>query len=75
MVDLTAHDGVTVIANFHPDDPSRSVKEWLVDWPLIFRDERSLAALFPDPASVETVRSDNKELLYGAVGKGREVFR
>jgi 2-polyprenyl-3-methyl-5-hydroxy-6-metoxy-1,4-benzoquinol methylase len=61
---LTVPGGVTAIANFHRDDPSRTVKEWLVDWPLVLRDETELAALFPVPSSVQTLQTENKSLVY-----------
>ena len=41
-------EGVIAISNFHPDDPSRLVKTWLVDWPLIYRTEDDCGfQLFP----------------------------
>jgi SAM-dependent methyltransferase len=72
MVRLTGPDGIAVVANFHPDDPSRTVKDWLVDWRLIFRDEKDLAALFPDPAGVTTSLSPNKALVYAFVARDGE---
>jgi 2-polyprenyl-3-methyl-5-hydroxy-6-metoxy-1,4-benzoquinol methylase len=69
LVALTAPGGVTAVANFHVQDPSRTVKEWLVDWPLVLRDEAALAALFPDPSSVEAVQSENKALVYALARK------
>jgi 2-polyprenyl-3-methyl-5-hydroxy-6-metoxy-1,4-benzoquinol methylase len=74
MVELTTEGGLTIVANFHPDDPSRAVKDRLVDWPLIFRDAPALAALFPESSSVETRVSENRALVYAAAGKGRSVF-
>jgi SAM-dependent methyltransferase len=71
MVHLTVPGGVTVVANFHPADPSRHVKGWLVDWPLIFRDEAALAALFPDPANVQTSLSENGALTYARAPRPR----
>jgi 2-polyprenyl-3-methyl-5-hydroxy-6-metoxy-1,4-benzoquinol methylase len=64
LVGLTAPGGVTAVANFQPADPSRSVKDWLVDWPLVYRDEAALAALFPDGAKVQTFASANGSLAY-----------
>jgi SAM-dependent methyltransferase len=61
---VTAADGVLAITNFHPLDPSRLVKQWLVDWPLVYRDERACLGLFPDPAQAQVRRSDNGALLY-----------
>ena len=33
LTNCLSPDGVIAISNFHPDDPSRLVKTWLVDWP------------------------------------------
>jgi SAM-dependent methyltransferase len=71
LVHLTVPDGVTVVANFHPADPSRNVKDWLVDWPLIFRNEAALAALFPDPSTVQTSLSENGALTYALATRPR----
>jgi hypothetical protein len=73
LVALTAPGGITAVANFHRKDPSRTVKEWLVDWPLVLRDEEELATLFPDPASVETVRSQNNALVYAMARQSSAV--
>jgi len=64
LVRLTTPGGITAIANFHPADPSRNVKDWLVDWPLIFRGEAELVALFPESLAVETSLSENGSLAY-----------
>ena len=75
LVDMLAHTaagGIIAVANFHPADPSRAVNEWLVDWPLIYRDESALSALFPKSALVETAQSQNKALAYASARqKGR----
>jgi hypothetical protein len=60
---LTIPGGVTAITNFHPEDPSRLVKDWLVDWRLVYRTEAQVAELFSDPASVLTTRSKNRSLV------------
>jgi SAM-dependent methyltransferase len=64
LVGMTSPGGVTAIANFHPADPSRHVRDWLVDWPLILRGKAELAALFPEPARVATSPSDNGALSF-----------
>lgn len=64
LVGMTAPGGVTAVANFHPADPSRNVRDWLGDWSLIHRDEAGLAALFPEPAWVATSRSENGALSF-----------
>ena len=63
MMTLTKRGGVIAISNFHPDDPSRLVKEWLVDWWLVFRDEYEVPQLFPIPSNVTSVLSPNKALV------------
>ena len=60
--------GVIALSNFHPGDPSRYVKELLVDWPLVFREEASCARLFPPSLSVQTSRSNNQALVYAVAG-------
>ncbi len=69
MADVTAPGGVTAMTNFHPADPSRVVKEWMVDWWLVFRDEQEVADLFPDPAKVHVVRSANQSLVMASARK------
>jgi hypothetical protein len=41
------------------------VEEWLADWPLIYRDEATVAALFPAGMSPQAARSGNGALVYG----------
>jgi extracellular factor (EF) 3-hydroxypalmitic acid methyl ester biosynthesis protein len=65
---LTVPEGVTAITNFHPEDPSRLVKDWLVDWRLVFRTEAQVVALFPDPAGVLTMLSHNGALVCAQTG-------
>ena len=69
MTALTADGGVLAISNFAPEDPSRLVKDWLVGWPLIYRNERDVAALFPSRLSVATTRSANLALVYGLAAR------
>lgn len=64
MQKLTSSDGTLAITNFHANDPSRYVKEWLVDWPLVFRTESEVQALFPDPGRTQILHSPNKALVY-----------
>lgn len=63
MVRLTAPGGLIAISNFHPDDPSKNAKDWLTDWPLLYKDEATLKALFPSHVSVSTARSSNGSLV------------
>lgn len=64
MQKLTSSDGTLAITNFHAHDPSRYVKEWLVDWPLVFRTESEVLDLFPDPNRTQILHSPNKALVY-----------
>ena len=67
LATLAAHlapGGVIALSNFHRTDPSRLVKKWLCDWPLIYRDEEEGARLFPDALAVATQASANGALLY-----------
>lgn len=63
MVRLTAPAGLLAISNFHPDDPSKNAKDWLTDWPLMYKDEATLKALFPIHVSASTQRSTNGSLV------------
>jgi SAM-dependent methyltransferase len=64
MQTLTSSEGTLAITNFHAHDPSRYVKEWLVDWPLMFRTESEVLDLFPDPNRTRILHSPNKALVY-----------
>jgi extracellular factor (EF) 3-hydroxypalmitic acid methyl ester biosynthesis protein len=64
LVALTRPGGVTAICNFCPDDGSRLVKDHISDWPLIYRTERDVAALFPHPGAVALERSPDGGLIY-----------
>lgn len=66
MVYLTAPGGVVGITNFHPKDLTRLVREWLVDWWVISRDEKEVANLFSDPHLVELRQSQNNGLVFAA---------
>ena len=46
MAALVRPGGAIAIGNFSPDDESRVVKDWIVDWPLTYRDRTQLADLF-----------------------------
>jgi extracellular factor (EF) 3-hydroxypalmitic acid methyl ester biosynthesis protein len=61
---ILAPNGTIAFSNFHPSDPSRLVKAWLVDWPLNFRVEDQCARLFPQHLTVTTSRPGNQALCY-----------
>jgi extracellular factor (EF) 3-hydroxypalmitic acid methyl ester biosynthesis protein len=63
LTNCLSPDGVIAISNFHPDDPSRLVKTWLVDWPLIYRTEDDCRRLFPRGLRVSTHRSADSSLV------------
>jgi extracellular factor (EF) 3-hydroxypalmitic acid methyl ester biosynthesis protein len=61
---LTRPGGVVAISNFSPDDASRVVKDWVADWPLIYRTRQEVAALFPAGIAATLRRSTDGGLLY-----------
>jgi extracellular factor (EF) 3-hydroxypalmitic acid methyl ester biosynthesis protein len=64
MTQAVRPGGVVAICNFAPSDPSRTVKDWVGGWHLIYRTQSELAALFP--AGTEPVISPSPDggLLY-----------
>jgi SAM-dependent methyltransferase len=70
MTSLLAPGGIVAFSNFHVSDPSRVVKDWLVDWPLIYRNDEQCAALLPATLAVATEPSRNRALCY-ATGRAR----
>jgi extracellular factor (EF) 3-hydroxypalmitic acid methyl ester biosynthesis protein len=66
LASLLAAQGTLAISNFHPGDGSRLVKEWLVEWPLVFRDEAACAELFPAQLRVRTSLSSNQALVFAS---------
>ena len=79
LATLLSPGGTVAFSNFHPGDPSRKVKEWLVDWPLVFRNESQCAALFPQDHDVEITLSGNEALVLasarGNLSMGNPVRR
>lgn len=65
MTALTRAGGTVAISNFSPLDRSRTVKDWVSDWPLIYRTDREVAALFPAELTPHTSRSPDGGLVYG----------
>jgi hypothetical protein len=64
MVELTRPGGVTAVANFHADDPTKTVLTWLVDWVLIYRTEDELAELFPKTVTTIEEKIKSGEIAY-----------
>jgi extracellular factor (EF) 3-hydroxypalmitic acid methyl ester biosynthesis protein len=58
-----APGGTVAITNYHPADRSRLVKDWLVDWKLVYRGEADCARLFPAGLRVETTVTSNGALV------------
>jgi len=71
MTGWLSPSGTLAISNFHPDDPSALVKSWLVNWPLVFREEHECAELFPRDVSVRVTRSANRALCFATAVRGR----
>lgn len=63
---LTFPQGLIILSNFHPRDPSRAVNEWLLNWPLRYRTEAELAALCA-PHQVETVCTLTGAAIFGLI--------
>jgi hypothetical protein len=63
--------GAIAFTNYHPADPSRLVKEWLVDWRLIYREEDPCRRLFPAGFRARTELSSNGALVF-ATGRAAE---
>jgi 2-polyprenyl-3-methyl-5-hydroxy-6-metoxy-1,4-benzoquinol methylase len=64
LLSLTVRGGVVALSNYHPEDRSACVKDWAVDWQLIYRDEAAAAGIFPAGVNVETSRSANHALTF-----------
>jgi SAM-dependent methyltransferase len=64
MAAVTRPGGILAICNFDPEDGSRIVKDWIVDWPLTYRTAEKLRHLFPADLSPKVTRSPDGGLLY-----------
>lgn len=64
MAAVTRPGGTLAICNFDPEDGSRIVKDWIVDWPLTYRTAEQLRSLFPEDLSPSVTRSPDGGLLY-----------
>jgi SAM-dependent methyltransferase len=64
MSAVTRPGGTVAICNFGPEDGSRIVKDWIVDWPLTYRTSEQLRRLFPEGMSPSVTRSPDGGLHY-----------
>lgn len=67
MCNLARPGGAVAICNFAPEDASRIVKEWVVDWALIYRGACAIRSLVPDGHSVSFDRSPDGGLVYALI--------
>jgi extracellular factor (EF) 3-hydroxypalmitic acid methyl ester biosynthesis protein len=67
-----APDGTIAVTNYSPEDRTRLVMTWLVDWPLIYRSADAFARLFPPELQVSTTLSPNGALVM-ATATGRQT--
>jgi SAM-dependent methyltransferase len=67
MTGLARPGALVAVCNFAPADASRFVKDWIVDWPLIYRDTSALRELVPDRHAVAFDRSPDGGLVYALV--------
>jgi SAM-dependent methyltransferase len=67
MIAQASPGGTVAICNFGPDDRSRVVKEWISDWPLIYRSRAQLLRLFPRGLAPSISESPDGGLLYARV--------
>jgi hypothetical protein len=63
---LGAPGALVSICNFAPADRSRIVKDWVVDWQLIYRDEQDMTLAWPDESTPQLTFSPDGGLLYAA---------
>jgi extracellular factor (EF) 3-hydroxypalmitic acid methyl ester biosynthesis protein len=56
LYEMLAPGGLLVVGNFATDTPGRNLMEHLMDWFLIYRNQRELLALAPEPAGADNCR-------------------
>jgi SAM-dependent methyltransferase len=64
LTSLVRPGGTVAICNFSPEDRSKVVKDWIADWPLIYRTAAALTELFAPGRRPEISRSPDGGLLY-----------
>jgi hypothetical protein len=67
MIAQASPGGTVAICNFGPDDRSRVVREWISDWPVIYRSRAQLLRLFPRGLAPSISESPDGGLLYARV--------
>jgi SAM-dependent methyltransferase len=81
MTRLTRPGGLVAVSNFAPEDGSRIVKDWIVEWSLMYRSVSVLRELVPEGHSVGFDRSPDGGLVHALVSvrsgphRGRRVAR
>jgi len=67
MTWLARPGGLVAISNCAPEDASRVVKDWLLEWPVVYRRVSELRDLVPDGHSVGFDRSPDGGLIHALV--------
>jgi hypothetical protein len=73
MCGLARPGGLVAVCNFAPEDASRIVKEWVVDWPLVYRDADAIRELAPAGQPVSLERSPDGGLVYALIATAPET--
>jgi SAM-dependent methyltransferase len=68
---LARPGGLVAVSNFTPDDESRIVKDWIVEWPLNYRSVSAVRDLMPAGHSVGFDRSPDGGLLHALLSVRR----
>lgn len=55
----TEHDGIVMATNVHSGNPARNWMEHLLEWYLIYRDEKMMQELAPNPGAARTYVDDS----------------
>ena len=67
MTRLARPGGLVAVSNFAPEDESRIVKDWLLQWPMVYRQTSAVRDLIPHGHSVGFDRSPDGGLLHALV--------
>ncbi len=77
LADMCRHarpGGLVAVCNFAPEDASRIVKEWVVNWPLVYRDADAIRELVPGGHEVSFERSPDGGLVYALIATAPETL-